>query len=65
MQQSLFLDGFIPVTRFDLTDIANAKRTITYLEKKGQTEGISICEVEQFLRALAVIKRYPEWVTQI
>ena len=38
-----------------------AEKTITELEEKGQTIGLSIVEVEIFLRALAVSRGYPSW----
>jgi hypothetical protein len=61
MQQSLFVEEFQTISPSQIREVEAAERTITELEKKGHTIGLRINEVEIFLRALAVSRRYPSW----
>jgi hypothetical protein len=63
MQTALFptTSEFQAISYSKIRERGFAERTIGELEKKGQTVGLSLKEVEIFLRALAVLREYPSW----
>jgi hypothetical protein len=62
MQPTLFAPiEFQPITHSQIRQRELAEQTIARLEQNGETTGLSLEEVEQFLKALAVIREFPSW----